>query len=150
MRLSTHFTLSEMVASQTATRLGIPNRPDDLVVANLERTALRLEAIRAGMGGAPIYISSGYRCPELNRIIGGSEDSRHLYGLAVDFVAPGYGQPEMICRAIEGSGFEFDQLIYEGGWVHLAIEASGESPRRSVLTASFNRGRAAYTVGIIS
>ena len=32
----------------------------------------------------PVYITSGYRCPEYNHKVGGVVNSYHLIGLAVD------------------------------------------------------------------
>lgn len=144
MNLTPHFTLAELVESQTATRKGIDNTPPPAVVAGLTRVAQLLEQVRALVGG-PINVSSGYRSPALNKAVGGAVNSAHVLGLAADITAPGLS-PKALAKMIQRAGLEFDQLIYEGTWVHIGLSAS--SPRRQVLTATFSGGRASYSVGI--
>lgn len=141
-QLSPHFALSELTASQTATRLGLRNEPSSLIIANLTRLALLLEQVRTLLGGKPIVVSSGYRSQAVNRAVGGAASSAHVDGLAADFICPGYGTPQQICRAIVDSPLRFDQVIYEGTWVHLAApkNANTPAPRRDVLTAVFSGG----------
>ncbi|MDQ2821277.1 MAG: D-Ala-D-Ala carboxypeptidase family metallohydrolase [Pseudomonadota bacterium] len=145
MNLSPHFTLDELVESQTAVRKGIDNTPAPEVVARLTRVAALLEQIRALVGG-PVAVSSGYRCPALNKAIGGAANSAHVLGLAADISAPGM-TPKALAKLIQRAGLAFDQLIYEGTWVHVGLSAS--APRRQVLTATFVGGRASYSVGIV-
>lgn len=144
MNLSTHFTLAELTSSQTAVRRGIDNTPPEDVVKNLEHLALGLEGVRMLLG-CPIIINSGYRSPELNRVVGGARDSQHKLGLAADFIAPGFGSPVQVARAIAASGIKFDQLICEGTWVHISFTAT---PRRQVLTAKFKDGGVRYSPGL--
>lgn len=144
MNLSEHFTLDELVASQTAARRGIDNRPSAQVTANLTRLAGTLERVRA-LVGKPLTISSGYRCPELNKWIGGAASSAHVLGLAADINCAGLS-PKALALLIRESDIEYDQLIYEGTWVHLGLSAA--PARRQVLTAHFDGGRATYTQGI--
>ncbi|PUA16817.1 D-Ala-D-Ala carboxypeptidase family metallohydrolase [Glaciimonas sp. PCH181] len=136
--LTEHFTLEELVHSDTARILGIANVPTPAIVANLRRLAQFNEMVRLALGGAAMTISSGYRCPALNRAVGGARNSAHLHGLANDFIAPTFGTPLAICQTLKKSYLEFDQLIYEraGGaiWVHLAIAREGSQPRRQTLT----------------
>lgn len=138
MNLSEHFTLDEMVFSDYAARHNIDNRPPERIVDNLKYTAEQLEKVRALLK-CPMQITSGYRSPSLNDAVGGSLTSQHRYGLAVDFVAPGFGSPFEVCTAIEASGIMFDQLIHEyGRWVHISFVRN--APRRSVLSI-FSPGR---------
>lgn len=146
--LTTHFTLDELTHSQTADRLGIDNTASDEIVANLTRVAQTLERVRVLLGSRPITISSGYRSPDLNRAVRGARTSAHLFGLAADFICPGYGTPLQICKAIAASNIEFDQLIQEGTWVHLGLAKAGEKARRQVLTANFSGGSATYREGL--
>src|SRR5512147_97519 len=129
MQLSTHFRLSEFTSSQTATRRGIDNTPSREVVDALKRTALGLEAVRSLLM-APIIITSGYRSPALNKAIGGAKNSQHVRGEAVDFICPGFGSPKEVCEAINRSSLQFDQLIYEGTWIHISFS---EKPKREAL-----------------
>ena len=131
MRLSPNFSLSELVYSETAEKQGIDNTPPPEILENLKRLAAGLEAVRALLG-APLGISSGYRCAALNEAVGGSGASQHLQGLAVDFDCPAFGTPLEIARAIQQSGLEFDQCILEyGRWVHLSFS---DAPRGRMLT----------------
>ena len=144
MNLSTHFTLAELVESQTAIRKGIDNTPPPAAIAGLTRIAQLLEEVRALVDG-PITVSSGYRCPALNKAVGGAANSAHVLGLAADITAPGI-TPQALAKMIQRAGLAFDQLIYEGSWVHIGLSAG--APRRQVLTATFSGGRASYSVGI--
>jgi len=131
VQLSPSFSLSELVYSETAEQKGIDNTPPPEVVENLKRLAAGLEAVRVLLG-APLEISSGYRCPALNEAVGGSSTSQHMQGLAVDFECPAFGSPLEVARAIQRSDLEFDQCILEyGRWVHLSF---GDAPRRRLLT----------------
>lgn len=150
-RLSPHFTLGEMVVSQAAVRLGIDNQPAPIHVVNLRRVASALEWARALLGDAPITVTSGYRCVALNRAIGSADNSAHVRGLAVDFVAPGFGRPTEICRRLVSEGLAFDQLIDEQGWVHLGLAEDGAAARQQVLTAVFKPGApTVYRKGLVS
>lgn len=148
MKLSQHFSLDEFTRSDYATRHGIDNTPPGFVLTNLRMLATRLERVRLVLG-APLLITSGYRCPELNRAIGGSITSAHVGGLAADFIAPEFGSPYQVARSIEANADEvdFDQLIFEGGWVHIGFTQLTQQ-RREVLTARFEKGRARYSEGL--
>src|SRR5690606_33270959 len=115
MRLSTHFSLAEFEASETAGRRGIDNDVPAHLMGDLMYTARALEVVRAALGKVPIIITSGYRSPELNAAIGGSASSQHMKGQAADFIVPGFGRPLDVCRRILEAGIIFDQLINEYG-----------------------------------
>ena len=136
MRLTDHFTLQELTRSQTAERNGWNNQPSSTSLTNLKETAWRMEAVRAVLN-TPVYVSSGYRSPKLNQAIGGSKTSHHCKGYAVDFTAPAHGTPQDVVRTIKKSGVKYDQLIYEGSWVHISF---APSMRRQTLTAIFKNG----------
>jgi hypothetical protein len=148
MRLSAYFRLAELVRSDTAQRLAIPNRPPVRVLRNLVRLARGLDRVRRLLGH-PLEVSSGYRSPALNRAVGGSPRSRHQSGLAADFACPSYSTPYRISLRLARAGIPFDQLIYEygdhadGGWVHIAF---GRRPRRQTLT--IRSGGRGYRPGI--
>lgn len=134
MKISPHFELSELTRSQTAARWGIDNTPNETVMANLIKTAAFMEEVRR-ICAAPIMISSGYRCPELNRKIGGSMNSQHLTGQAVDFTAKGLTLDEIMQRIMESS-LDYDQLIAEyQSWIHISWS---DKPRRETLEIDRN------------
>ena len=145
MNLSPHFSLAELVASQVATRKGIDNTPAPAIVANLTRLAAILEQVRA-LVGAPIAISSGYRSPALNKAVGCEANSAHVLGLAAD-ISTAKLAPKALALLIRQSGLDFDQLIYEGTWVHIGLSTG--TPRRQVLTAKFAGGGVSYVAGIV-
>lgn len=144
MNLSEHFTLEEMLFSDTAQRLNIDNSPPLEVIAHLTVAANGMEKVRALLG-YPIRVNSGYRCPDLNKAVGGSKTSAHMTGYAVDFVCPKFGAPIQIVKAIAGSSIVFDQCIQEGTWVHISFDPRA---RRQLLTAHFGAGGTTYTVGV--
>jgi hypothetical protein len=134
MRLSPNFTLDEMIVSETAARRGIDNTPSPEVIENLKQLAAALQEVRSILGNKPIIVSSGYRSPELNTAVGGSARSDHCKGLAVDFIAPSFGTPNDIVKALMASDLPYKQVIREfDRWVHLAIEPEARSPRRQAL-----------------
>ena len=82
-KISKHISFKEGIKSNTATRLGINNRPDDYQVSNMVNIAVNLfEPLREFVGG-PIKINSFFRCEDLNRAIGGSSRSQHCEGRAM-------------------------------------------------------------------
>ena len=81
-----HFTFQEFEDSDKARELGIDNRMPELAEAHIvELVDILLDPLREAWGG-PLTVTSGYRCPELNRAVGGSETSAHLAGWAADLV----------------------------------------------------------------
>jgi zinc D-Ala-D-Ala carboxypeptidase len=136
MQLTEHFSLDEFTISETAARAGVDNVPPlgSPERANLERTAQVMEDVRTILGH-PILISSGYRGPWVNTAVGGSKNSAHMSGLAVDFICPGFGTPHAICKHLHPhlKKLGIDQLIHEyATWVHLGLRA-GEA-RHMALT----------------
>lgn len=129
--LSPHFTLEELTRSQTASRRGIDNTPTGDDLGRLMQTACRMETVRTLLGNRPIFVSSGFRCLELNRAIGSKDTSDHPKGLAVDFTASGLTIAKTI-EILRDSPLKFDQLINEyGRWVHIGF---GARMRRQVFS----------------
>ncbi len=126
-----------------AARGTIDNTPSAAIVENLRILAAGLETVRSLLA-APLIISSGYRCPALNALIGGAKKSQHMEGLAADFISPAAGTPAQVCQRIASSSLAFDQLIYEYTWCHISF---GSPPRRSILT--FNKTTGGYRNGVI-
>lgn len=140
MNLSKHFTLDELTFSQTAVRNNINNNPSQAVRNNLKTLADNLEKIREFLGH-PLRISSGFRCMELNRKIGGSVNSAHMSGLAADFTCAKFGKPIDVVKALFKSGIKVDQVIEEGTWVHVSFDPK---MRQQFLTATFINGKPSY------
>lgn len=128
-----HFTIEELCRSDTARSRGIDNSPTEEVRKNL--TALVgnvLDPLREWYG-KPIYVNSGYRCPALNKAVGGVANSQHLTGQAADIDVNDRAENRRLMKHIE-ENLDFDQLIWENGgaWVHVSYRADGRN-RRQVL-----------------
>jgi len=131
MRLTRNFSLEQLTHSETAERERIDNTPGPDIIKNLRLLAKGLEQVQV-LTGLPLEISSGYRCPALNRRVGGSRTSQHTQGLAADFTCAEFGPPVDIIKAILDSDIDFDQCILEyAKWVHISFS---KAPRGKVLT----------------
>jgi len=145
MNLSTHFTLAEFTRSERAERLGLDNSIPKHLMPNAKRVAMLMEKVRSILGNKIIVVNSMYRSPAVNKAVGGSKTSYHLKALACDYVCPSFGTPYIIAKEIEASNIIYDQLIYEGSWVHIGLADELKTPRMQVLTMW--KGR--YYKGII-
>ena len=124
-----YFTISEMLKSDTALKMGIWNgatkEHEDNMRALIENV---LDPLRERYGH-PIYVSSGYRCPRLNAIVGGSPTSDHMTGCAADIQGTPRTPEEnrRLFSLIQQLKLPFDQLIDEKGmsWVHVSHRAKG-------------------------
>jgi len=145
MQLSEHFSLEEATFSSTALRNGISNQPDQALLANMKSAAKGMELVRAVLG-KPIHIDSWFRSVDLNKAVGGVGHSAHMDGFAIDFICPEFGNPLAVARSLADHHLKFDQLIYEGTWVHISFNPKY---RGEMLTAHFAPGKpTSYTVGI--
>jgi len=122
-KITENFTFREFIYSDVATRHNIDNTPkDDIIWKNLEKLIIDcLQPIRNEFG--PIRILSGFRCQELNRVVGGSKTSSHCFGFASDF------EPiDISIKLIDivnwiYNNLKWKELIAEyfpGGWIHLS------------------------------
>lgn len=138
MQLTPHFTLAEMTASSKARQLGLDNTPPPEIVPRLVRTAEMLERIRSTLN-VPVIVTSGYRSQAVNKQVGGVATSDHTQGHAADIVAPKYGTPEQIARALAPliQTLGIGQLIYErfgaSSWVHVSTRVP-DKPVNRVIT----------------
>jgi zinc D-Ala-D-Ala carboxypeptidase len=147
-QLSASFFLHEFLRSQVASRIGRTVEAPPHIVENLHHLcAVVLQPVR-DLLARPVVISSGYRPPWLNSMVGGSPTSAHMQGLAADILVVGL-TPLEVCRVVAMSSAPlFDQLIFEGSWTHLSAAPVGQAPRRQVLTAKFGAGRVTYAPGL--
>ena len=136
MKLSTHFSLEEMIKSQTAIRKNIDNTPNAKQVENLKNLCeMVLEKIRAHFDKS-VTINSGFRSKKLNTATGGSKSSQHMTGQAADIEISGIDN--LILTHWIADNLEFDQLISEfyvpgitdSGWVHVSWNSSGNRKQR--------------------
>lgn len=150
MNLSKNLSLAEVIKSQTAVRHGIDNNPPNEHLDNLKKVAAKIfQPVREHFA-IPIYVSSGYRCKELNTRIGGSATSSHCKGEALDLDMDGRGSisNRQIFDYVKDN-LEFDQLIYEFGddsnpaWVHVSYREGNN--RNEILKAAKVNGRTTYS-----
>jgi len=115
-----YFNLRELCDSDTAARHGLPNNPTPEAVGNLRALCEHvLDPLRESLK-RPIVITSGYRSPQVNKLVGGSRTSQHLTGEAVDFKVPGL-TPTQVFDFIRASNLDVDQCIWEfGQWCHVS------------------------------
>ncbi len=123
-KLTEHFFLDEFLVSDTADNLGIPNTPTPAHMANIEQfLAPGLEQARAILSGRAIVITSAYRNPKINKIVGGTPTSAHPKGYAADIRVAGLTH-FAVARLLAASALKFDQLILEisRNIVHLSFD----------------------------
>lgn len=144
MKLSENFTTEELTRSNKAVALGIDNSLTADKLANARYFVINvLQPIRTKIG-LPFNISSGYRCPELNKAVGGKEGvSAHLSAMAVDFTIGEKTALEsynIALLALKDLRIPFDQLIIEkntktgANWVHLGVKRNGNRNQSFALT----------------
>ena len=134
--LSEHFTWAEATHSETAIRLGIDNTPPLSVRGNIRATAAKMDRLRKFVG-QPIHVTSWYRCFDLNRALRSQDNSAHVQGWAVDFVAPRYGTTSDLFRLLAPLALDMgcDQVIQEfaqsprGGWIHVSFDPRGRGQK---------------------
>jgi hypothetical protein len=141
LKLTPHFTLEEF----TVTSKPLDNTPSKEMIEVLRTTAFYMERVRELLGNVAIKVNSAYRSQAVNKAVGGSKTSAHTLGYAVDFTAYGH-TPLTIANTLAKSDLKFDQLIYEGTWVHISFDPK---MRREILTAKFKNGKATYLKGIV-
>ena len=145
-----------LTASRTATARGIVNSPNAAQCANLERLWAEMEKIATLTGVAWVHdtdprkdalyfanigymaIACAYRCPVLNRAVGGDPASAHLEGRAVDFQpGPGYTHDQLQHAIADNPNIATDKIIEEfsadgARWLHFQVAPFGAAPRRLV------------------
>ena len=154
MNLSANFTLKELTKSDTATRLGLDNTPDEETIENLKLLCEKvLQPVREHFG-KPVTINSGYRSPESNAAVGGSKTSDHCKGQACDLEIEGVSNPDLAQWIMDN--LEYTQLILEfytqgqpnSGWVHVSYDPN--NLKKQELTATKIAGKTTYLNGLVA
>ena len=108
-----HFTLHELTRSTTATLQGIDNTPPAEAVHRLELLVEHvLDPLREAWG-KPIHVSSGYRCPVLNKAVGGAPASQHMRGEAADISVGNPADNRRLYHLLHTLKLPVDQAINE-------------------------------------
>ena len=115
-----HFSITELTSSATANRLKIDNTPPPEAIANLRRLTDAVLDPARDLLGMPIFVNSGYRCPKLNKAVGGARNSYHMKGRAADLDTRNGSNRRLfeILRQLPHT-----ELIWENGgtWIHIAL-----------------------------
>lgn len=132
--MTKHFKLKEFTDSDKATELNINNTPNEEELNNIKFVAEQLEILR-NTYKQPIYITSGYRCEELNKAVGGAVNSWHKKGLAVDINQGSQTRNHnlfIIIKRLMKLGYPVEELIneYNYSWVHIAF--AKENPQLKI------------------
>ena len=143
MKLSKNFILQEFLVTNT----GLSNQLTSEALVNIEYLVKNLLQPLRDAYGKPIKINSGYRSVAVNKAVGGSTNSQHTKGQAVDILSD---DNKALFDLIKNN-FEFDQLIWEYGtdkqpaWVHVSIKKTGN--RKQIMRAITNKlGKTLYVV----
>ena len=153
MQLTSNFSLKELTVSETATRKGLDNTPNETVTANLKTLAETiLQPLREHYGKS-VKVNSGYRSPDVNASVGGSKTSDHCKGQAADIEIAGVANGDLANYI--ASNFKFTQIILElytqgipdSGWVHVSYDAN--DLKCQTLTAVKIDGKTVYLPGLV-
>ncbi len=132
-RITDNFSMEELTRSETAVAMGIRNEPgarERLALVNL--CAKLLQPLRDAYG-KPITINSGYRCPELNKAVGGVPTSQHQRGEAADLSID--GKAGDLLELIEENHLPFDQAILyrKRNFLHVSLRLEGEQREQIII-----------------
>ncbi|WP_075558347.1 D-Ala-D-Ala carboxypeptidase family metallohydrolase [Parabacteroides timonensis] len=125
-RISRDFTWEEMTYSRVAVENGLRNVPPAEAEIAMKHLVKRLlQPLRIAYAG-PIAITSGYRSPEVNRLVGGVPSSQHVKGEAADCYVP---DPEVLLNVLRFCKLPFDQAILykRKKFLHLSLKVSGKN-----------------------
>ncbi len=149
-KISQHISYKESTHSDTATRRGIKNTPNETELKAMKKLAEKIfEPLRLYFN-EPIKINSFYRSMALNKQIGGSKTSQHCKGEAIDLDGMNGISNKQLYDFIKNN-LEFDQLIWEFGsdknpdWVHVSYTIT-KTNRKQLLKAERKNGKSVYTL----
>jgi len=128
--MSDDFTYREFVHSDTAIKHGIENKPDSLHIRNgkvlFNNT---IQKIRDYWG--PVIVTSGYRNPLVNQLVGGVADSQHMHGQAVDFYVPGHNLKKIFEWCVDN--LKYDQIILYNSWIHISYVSEKQNRNEVII-----------------
>lgn len=136
------FSYKEFEASPTADRKGICNVITSFAVRDAVKELVEtvLQPLRNTVGH-PLRISSGYRCPELNREVNGVPNSQHIKGEAADIAA---ADPYLLAKVVRSAPDiwnEVDQMILYPTFVHISHRKGGPQRRQLLYNKSYKGER---------
>lgn len=146
--ITKNFSYEEFLESNTAKVRGIDNSfPNQTVKNAVKELAERLLQPLRDAYGKGIRITSGYRCPALNKAAGGAATSAHLTGYAADLQPVDgdiAGFTKFVVEWLKRTDTAFDQCITERNtrtgarWLHIGLKGSGGKQRRQFLNITIS------------
>lgn len=148
MHLSEHFQLGELCKTNVKTADG--NIPSHVAIENLKNLCENwLEDLRYSHNtlygdnvDEPIIITSGYRSPEVNKAVGGSPNSNHLTGCAVDIrcisIEQALRYANILLDIAAGTKRDYDELLIERSpkgqyWIHFAVRPTNNRRKTAII-----------------
>ena len=122
--ISKNFSYSEFEASDKADEKGICNVITTFEVRDAVKALVDtvLQPLRDAWG-KPLHVNSGYRCPELNKEVGGMPTSQHVKGEAADVACD---KPVELARLAKALRLPYDQMILYPTFVHFSHRLKGQ------------------------
>lgn len=151
IKICEFITYEEATKSNTGIKLGIKNNPPEEVFKKMQTLGLYVFDPVRRYFGVPIRVSSFYRCPELNKKIGGAKNSQHVTGEALDMEMSENGHTNKELFDYVKTNMDFDQLIWEFGddnnpaWVHVSYK-DAKNNRHQILRARKISGKTIYAI----
>lgn len=116
-----HFSFYELIYSPTAEIRNLNNMPDWDSLTNMYRVCRHLEILRSDFG-SPIIVTSGFRCFTLNQIVGGVDNSLHMFGRAVDITCECPFEWDTLVECAQSMTCWTECIVYpDKHIIHLAI-----------------------------
>jgi uncharacterized protein YcbK (DUF882 family) len=142
--ITKNFSWNEMQASATASRKGIDNTIPDKLRPNMEKLCKEILQPLRDAYKKPIVVGSGYRCPKLNKLVGGVSTSQHMQASAADIhsVSDSYKDNkelwDLIVNMANSNKLYARQIIWEYGkkgvgpnWIHISVNDSAHTHRKN-------------------
>lgn len=133
--ISEDFSYREFEHSDTAERKGITNVITTVAVRDSIKALVDevLQPLRTAWGKS-LAINSGYRCPELNREVGGVPTSQHVKGEAADVACD---TPRELAQLAYDLGLPYDQMILYPTFVHFSHKRDGKQRGQLLYNKSY-------------
>lgn len=130
-KISEHFYMDEFEYSAVAVEKGLYNLPPLTARKAIYHLVRHLLEPLREKSGYPVHITSGYRCPELNKLVGGAPDSQHMAGEAADIFT---GGSIWLLDVLEKSNLDFDQAIFypHKKFLHVSLKLKGRNRRQII------------------
>lgn len=132
--VSENFSYEEFEYSAKAEENKIDNSPNPEVKEHIKALVLNVLQPLRDAWGEPLHVNSGYRCAELNELVGGAPTSQHVKGEAADIACD---KPLALAKLAKDLGLPFDQMILYPAFVHFSHKLNGEQRGQILYNKSY-------------